>query len=507
MLRLLNVYATPNYHIHKKIGDYIKDGYYSEILPNKSEKYLSDLETTKRFSVYCGFDPTSDSLQLGNLAAVCGLLRCHLSGKDIIAVIGGCTCVLGDPSGRIKKRDYQSSDQYASNSTFIEQNLVQIFSNYQAQIAPRISSSENLGSIHIVNNRDWLSNVTMIDLLLKFLPFFKLPELLEKESVKLRLETANTMDLSEFLYPVVQAMDFLHLHEKYNCYMQVGGHDQIGNISCGLNLIYRKLDQRVFGLTIPLITTPDGQKLGKSISSSESGMDTLWLMGNKLKPYSFYQKILNLPDAIISDKLVQQLTFLSPDEIKQLLADHKINPHLRIVQKVLAQELTLLVHGADALQASELATRIFFPKSSVNRIDDDRSNNISYLQVIHDKLSGSERNYLISCLQPSSKFLPVIFSRKSTDFFKKCKNSHTELVDILLDLVMLGSNFQDKSEALEICCTRGVTLNDVNLLSKGKKPEILPENVKEAFNRFDSTTGLGVLRLGKHEHWFITTQM
>ncbi|CAH8498298.1 unnamed protein product [Heterobilharzia americana] len=326
---VVHVFTCRNYHIHKKIGDYIKDGYYSEILPNKSEKYLSDLETTKRFSVYCGFDPTSDSLQLGNLAAVCGLLRCHLSGKDIIAVIGGCTCVLGDPSGRIKKRDYQSSDQYASNSTFIEQNLVQIFSNYQAQIAPRISSSENLGSIHIVNNRDWLSNVTMIDLLLKFLPFFKLPELLEKESVKLRLETANTMDLSEFLYPVVQAMDFLHLHEKYNCYMQVGGHDQIGNISCGLNLIYRKLDQRVFGLTIPLITTPDGQKLGKSISSSESGMDTLWLMGNKLKPYSFYQKILNLPDAIISDKLVQQLTFLSPDEIKQLLADHKINPHLR----------------------------------------------------------------------------------------------------------------------------------------------------------------------------------
>ncbi|CAH8518342.1 unnamed protein product [Heterobilharzia americana] len=386
---VVHVFTCRNYHIHKKIGDYIKDGYYSEILPNKSEKYLSDLETTKRFSVYCGFDPTSDSLQLGNLAAVCGLLRCHLSGKDIIAVIGGCTCVLGDPSGRIKKRDYQSSDQYASNSTFIEQNLVQIFSNYQAQIAPRISSSENLGSIHIVNNRDWLSNVTMIDLLLKFLPFFKLPELLEKESVKLRLETANTMDLSEFLYPVVQAMDFLHLHEKYNCYMQVGGHDQIGNISCGLNLIYRKLDQRVFaiphifdfavifiqqtncligikhitsnvvtryacpyvtkiyksflysdsfltnilintitfnsGLTIPLITTPDGQKLGKSISSSESGMDTLWLMGNKLKPYSFYQKILNLPDAIISDKLVQQLTFLSPDEIKQLLADHKVS--------------------------------------------------------------------------------------------------------------------------------------------------------------------------------------
>ncbi|CAH8839685.1 unnamed protein product [Trichobilharzia szidati] len=346
----------------------------------------------------------------------------------------------------------------------------------------------------------------MMDVSRQFLPHFKLSELLQKESVKLRMEGENTMDLSEFLYPVLQAIDFLHLHKNHNCYMQVGGHDQIGNINCGLNLIHRILGQHVFGLTVPLLTTPDGQKLGKSVSNSTSGTTTIWLMKDKLKPYNFYQKILNLPDAIVTDKLIRQLTFLSSDEIEQLLADHKAQLHRRVAQKVLAQELTLLVHGAEALQASELATRIFFPKSSVNQTNESQSDIGCSLQIIQDILSSSERNYLVSCLQPSAKLLPVIFTQNSTDYFKQYEGGHSQLVDTFLDLIMLTSNFQDRSEALHSCCTKGVTLNDINLINKNKKSEILPENIKEAFHRFDSNTGLGVLRLGKHEHWFIATK-
>ncbi|CAH8839688.1 unnamed protein product [Trichobilharzia szidati] len=260
------------------------------------------------------------------------------------------------------------------------------------------------------------------------------------------------------------------------------------------------------GLTVPLLTTPDGQKLGKSVSNSTSGTTTIWLMKDKLKPYNFYQKILNLPDAIVTDKLIRQLTFLSSDEIEQLLADHKAQLHRRVAQKVLAQELTLLVHGAEALQASELATRIFFPKSSVNQTNESQSDIGCSLQIIQDILSSSERNYLVSCLQPSAKLLPVIFTQNSTDYFKQYEGGHSQLVDTFLDLIMLTSNFQDRSEALHSCCTKGVTLNDINLINKNKKSEILPENIKEAFHRFDSNTGLGVLRLGKHEHWFIATK-
>ncbi|CAH8483397.1 unnamed protein product [Schistosoma turkestanicum] len=494
------------YHSQKKISDYLKDGYFSEILPSRSEKYLSNLETTGNFSVYAGFDPTCNSLQLGNLVAVCGLLRCHLSGKDIIAVVGGSTSILGDPSGRTKKRDYQSLEQYISNSTHIEHNLNQIFHNYWTQIVPSIPISGKLGSVHVVNNADWLAHKKVMDVSCEVLTHFKLSELLEKESVKKRMESGNTMDLGEFFYPILQALDFLYLHEKLNCYVQVGGQDQIGNITCGLNLIHRQLGRRVFGLTVPLLTTPDGQKLGKSVSNSECGMDSIWLMGEKLKPYNFYQKILNLPDSIISDKLVRQLTFFGSDEINQLLTNHKNHPDRRIVQKALAKELTLLVHGAYALQASELASRIFFPTSSVNCPDNSVSSDENSLEAIQTKLNNSERNYLLSCLESSSQFLPVIFPKNFTDSLKRSDQRSGQLMESVLDLIMLTSNFKDRYEALRTCSTRGVVLNDVNLLKKDNKSEMSPENIQAAFDRFDEATGLGILRLGKNEHWFVATK-
>ncbi|CAH8498544.1 unnamed protein product [Schistosoma intercalatum] len=495
-----------SYHSQKRISDYLTNGYFSEILPNKSEKYLLDLETTGNFSVYSGFDPTCDSLQLGNLVAVCGLLRCHLSGKDIVAVVGGSTSILGDPTGRTKKREYQSLEQYASNSSLIEHNLNQIIHNYWTQIVPALSISGKLGSVNVVNNSDWLTHKNVVDVLCEVLPHFKLSELLEKESVKIRMESGNTMDLGEFFYPIVQAIDFLYLHERFNCYVQVGGHDQIGNITCGLNLIYRKLGRRAFGLTVPLLTTPDGQKLGKSVPNSECGMDTIWLMSEKLKPYNFYQKILNLPDSIISDKLVRQLTFFGPEEIDQLLTNHKKHPNRRIVQKALAKELTLLVHGVYALQASELATRIFFPMSSVNCPNDSLPVDKTSLEIIQNELSSSERNYLFSCLKPSAQFLPVIYPKDFTDSLKRSGNDYSQLLESVLDLIMLTSNFKDRSEALQTCFMRGVVLNNVNLLKKGNKFEMSPENIQAAFSRFDQTTGLGILRLGKNEHWFVATK-
>ncbi|VDP69174.1 unnamed protein product [Schistosoma curassoni] len=163
---------------------------------------------------------------------------------------------------------------------------------------------------------------------------------------------------------------------------------------------------------------------------------------------------------------------------------------------------TFLVY---ALQASELATRIFFP-SSVNCPNDSLPVDKTSLEIIQNELSSSERNYLFSCLKPSAQFLPVIYPKDFTDSLKRSGNDYSQLLESVLDLIMLTSNFKDRSEALQTCFMRGVVLNNVNLLKKGNKFEMSPENIQAAFSRFDQTTGLGILRLGKNEHWFVATK-
>ncbi|TGZ66475.1 hypothetical protein CRM22_005314 [Opisthorchis felineus] len=332
-------------HTQRTLKTLLHEGYFAELLPSKSEKYLPDLPPN--YSVYLGIDPSADSLQLGNLVALMGLLRCHMVGASVLTVVGTGTVAVGDPSGRLTKRDSNLNSNYETNAVEIEHELANIRQNYLENFFTRKTETGAPHPIIILRNGDWLSGMHCLEFLRDIASRFRIPELLEKESVQLRLNSGSGMDLNEFLYPALQAVDFLHLYQNYNCRIQVGGQDQLGNIQCGLDLIHRKLGSYAFGLTVPLLTTPDGKKFGKSETGTGTRNAPIWLSKDKLTPYAFYQRILNLPDQLISSRLLRQLTFFSSDEIQSLMKTHENTPDTRPVQRALARELTLLVHGGE----------------------------------------------------------------------------------------------------------------------------------------------------------------
>ncbi|KAF5403501.1 Tyrosine--tRNA ligase [Paragonimus heterotremus] len=519
------------FHSHNDLIGLLRNGYFSDLLPSKSEKYLNELPYC---SIYMGVDPSADSLQLGNLVPLMGLLRCHLLGYEIITVvslffisstvyfcepeIGTGTAMVGDPSGRLTKRTMQSSNQFEVNTKGIENDLKTVFQNYREQFFPRIKHSEPSQSIRTLQNIDWLGKFSCLEFIDHVALHFRVPELLEKERqvppfnirfVKLRLESGNGMDLGEFLYPALQAADFLHLYENYNCRVQIGGQDQLGNINCGLTLIQRKLGKHAFGLTVPLLTTQDGTKFGKSSSSSEVGSTKLWLSKSKLLPYTFYQQILNFPDSMVSAKLLRQLTFFTPERIDSLMKDHANSSHNRPVQRSIAQELTLLVHGVDGLQSSELATRIFFPRRQSTVGQTKRT----AVDVINEDLNPTERNYLMECLHPNSGLLPVIHADLPVghpsigEWFRQ----------VLLQTIDVHS---DSTTNLKACMHKGISLNDVVLFKPSNatstdgrlvEPNVfadsmLIDRINTAIQRRDSATGLSILKIGKHDHWFLATR-
>ncbi|CAH8605809.1 unnamed protein product [Dicrocoelium dendriticum] len=331
------------FHSCQTVAEFVKEGYFSELIPTNSEKYLHEAQDS---SVYLGIDPSAPSLQVGNLVAIIGLLRCHLLGYGVIAVIGTGTASIGDPSGRVVKRSVQTTNQYEVNAAGIEQDLQRILRNYRDHFLPRMCTHTHLKSINVLRNGDWLNAVGFTAFLNEFAHHLRVPELLEKESVKVRLASGKGMDLSEFLYPALQAMDFAHLHTNYNCRIQIGGQDQLGNIHVGLTMLQRKLGKHAFGLLVPLLTTPDGKKFGKSDTDPGSESTMLWLSKEKVLPFHLFQRILNLPDNMASTRLLRQLTFLSREEIDSLMMEHKLSPDTRPVQRAIAREVTLLVHGS-----------------------------------------------------------------------------------------------------------------------------------------------------------------
>lgn len=304
---------------------------------------LDELVEKGNITLYCGFDPTADSLHIGHLLMILILKRFQLAGHKPLALVGGATGLIGDPSGRSVERPDSNPETVVKWSESIKGQLSQFldFNDTQANGA------------EIVNNYDWTANVSMIDFLRDVGKYFNVNYILAKDLVCSRLDSGMTF--TEFSYTILQGMDFKHLYETKKCVLQIGGSDQWGNITSGLELIRKQLghEEKAVGLTMPLVTKADGTKFGKTAGGA------VWLDRKKTSPYELYQFLINTADADVV-KFLKYFTFLTKEEIEVVEAEFNEAPHLRYGQKVLAREVVTLVHGTEAYEQALKITEALF---------------------------------------------------------------------------------------------------------------------------------------------------
>lgn len=294
-------------------------------------------------TLYCGFDPTADSLHVGNLVPLLALRRFQLAGHRPIALAGGATGMVGDPSGKSDERNLQTPEQVAHHIAAIKVQLRR-FLDFDTAVNPA----------RLVNNADWTAPLSFLDFLRDVGKFITVNTMVAKDSVRARMEDrASGISYTEFSYMLLQGFDFYHLRQELGCELQVGATDQWGNITVGTELTRKKLGATVWGLVFPLLTKADGSKYGKTATG------TVWLDPKRTSPYRFYQFFVNADDADVV-KLLKFLTFLSREEIAALESGLRSDPGARSAQKALAREMTTLVHGPDALAAALKASEILF---------------------------------------------------------------------------------------------------------------------------------------------------
>jgi tyrosyl-tRNA synthetase len=311
------------------------------IYQQTDEDGIKETLEKEKISLYCGVDPTADSMHIGHLLPYLTLRRFQKHGHRPIVLVGGATGMIGDPSGKSEERKLQTTDVIQYNVECIQKQLSQIF------------EFEGEHGAIMVNNYDWAGSMDIVTFLRDYGKHVGVNYMLAKDTIANRLETG--ISFTEFTYTILQAMDFLHLYENFDCKMQVGGSDQWGNITTGLELIRKMAPEgsKAFGLTIPLVTKADGTKFGKT----ESG--AIWLDPEKTTPYEFYQFWINTADADVV-KYLKFFTFLSKEEIEGLEESVKNEPHLRKAQKALAEEMTRLIHGQDSLDQAIKITEALF---------------------------------------------------------------------------------------------------------------------------------------------------
>jgi len=291
-------------------------------------------------TLYAGFDPTADSLHIGNFVSILLLKRFQLAGHNPVALVGGATGLIGDPSGKANERTLNTVDTVKEFSDKVRNQLSGLL-DFESATNPAV----------LVNNYDWTAPLDVITFLRDIGKSFGINYMLAKDSVNSRLETG--ISFTEFTYMILQAYDFLNLYREKQCLLQVGGSDQWGNITAGLELIRKQESGEAFGLTSPLVTKADGTKFGKT----ESG--TIWLDPKKTTPYEFYQFWLNADDRDVINYL-KYFTFLTQDEVAQLADELATNPGGRLAQRTLAREVTTIVHGAAALAKAEKISQVLF---------------------------------------------------------------------------------------------------------------------------------------------------
>jgi len=294
-------------------------------------------------TLYAGFDPTADSLHVGNMVGLMLLRRFQEAGHRPIVLAGGATGMIGDPSGKSDERSLLDDDALAANLAGIVPQLRQ-FLDFDRQSNPA----------KLLDNRAWTVGVPYLVFLRDVGKYITVNQMIAKDSVRSRLEGVEGISYTEFSYMLLQAHDFAWLFENEGCELQTGGSDQWGNITAGTELIRKRNGESAFALTHPLLTKPDGTKYGKT-----AGGETMWLSSEKMSPYRFYQAWLQVEDAEV-ERLLLQLTLLPIDEIHRIVTEHASAPHLRVGQSALASELTKLVHGPDAHGSAVAATDVVF---------------------------------------------------------------------------------------------------------------------------------------------------
>lgn len=293
-------------------------------------------------SVYCGFDPTADSLHIGSLVPLIALRRFQLAGHRPILLLGGATGLIGDPSGR---DDERSLNQQETVAGWVEK--------LRAQVG-RFLDFDGVNAAVICNNLEWTQKLDVISFLRDVGKHFSVNAMVQRDSVKARLHREEQgISYTEFSYMLLQAMDFLELAKREDCLLQIGGSDQWGNIVSGVDLIRRHTGQEAFALTMPLVTKADGSKFGKTASGA------VWLDAQKTSPYAFYQFWLNSADADV-EKFLKLFTFMTEREISELVASSKQAPEHRLAQRELAQRVTELVHGEEAVRSAERISASLF---------------------------------------------------------------------------------------------------------------------------------------------------
>jgi len=321
-------------------------GLLHDIMP-ETEDYLLKNKTAG----YIGFDPTADSLHIGSLVQILILKHFQKAGHNPIALIGGATGMVGDPSGKSAERNLLDEEALAKNVAGVRENLERFLDFDKA--------ADN--KAELVNNYDWMKDISLIDFVRDTGKHITVNYMMAKDSVKKRLssESSEGMSFTEFTYQLFQGYDFYHLYKEKNCMLQMGGSDQWGNITTGTELIRRKAQGKAYAITIPLITKADGTKFGKT----EGG--NIWLNADKTSPYKFYQYWLNSSDED-AENYIKIFTFLDKETIENLIKKHRENPHERLLQKTIGEEVTTLTHGKNAFDNAIKASDILFGKSTAS---------------------------------------------------------------------------------------------------------------------------------------------
>ncbi|MDQ6757010.1 MAG: tyrosine--tRNA ligase [Bacteroidota bacterium] len=386
-------------------------GLIQDIMPGTEEQLNKEMT-----SGYVGFDPTADSLHIGNLIPIMLLAFLQRCGNKPIALIGGATGMVGDPSGKNEERNLLSEDVLNHNLTCVKKQLEKFLD---------FDSSKPNGAV-MVNNYDWFKQFTFLDFIRDVGKHISINYMLAKDSVKKRVEGETGMSFTEFTYQLVQGYDFYWLYKNKNCKLQMGGSDQWGNIVTGTELIRRKCGGEAFAFTCPLMTKTDGGKFGKT----EKG--NVWLDAKKTSPYQFYQFWLNAADAD-AERYLKTFTFLNKQEIEKLKEQHQGNEHLRILQQKLAEEVTTFVHSKKEYDFAVQASQILFSNETAE-----------ILQQLNEE-----------------ELLQVMEGVSQIQFPKQILNAGVDIISFLADTKILPS----KGEAKKMVQAGGISINKLRVES------------------------------------------